>query len=193
MFPRIAAAVLALAFATAGATSGPDSARGASPSIGKPNSGLRLTAGLGAGSFGLAVAGRLLVVPPSTPWRFGAQGTGMGEVRLFVTPNENLGALHLIAARELVPSGPTSAQVVVGLGGASVERRGKLLKSDDSESAMFGVDEYESIVETTPSVLVGVDFGISFRRKIGISTQLGAELGGSNSAYWLLQADVGSW
>jgi hypothetical protein len=155
---------------------------------------LRMTAGIGAGSFGIVGAGRVLVAPTNTAWRFGLQGTAMAEIALFISPNENLGALHMIAARELVASGSGSAMLFAGLGFASLERRGQLLASKDSESeSLFCCTEYESIEENRPSVLLGGDIGASFRRMVGISLQVGAEVGASNSIYWMLQADVGSW
>jgi len=176
-----------LLLASAGSTGETDaSAVGTTGAAG--DGGLRVTAGLGAGSFGLVGAGRLLIVPPSTPWRFGVQGTAMTDLELFVTPNENFGALHVVAARELVPSGSTSALVFAGVGGAAMERRGRQLPSKGLLET-----RYESIHENLPSALVGVDLGLSFRRKIGISYHVGAEVGASNSFYWLLQFDIGSW
>lgn len=119
----------------------------------------------------------------------------MSELALFINPNEEVGALHVVAARELVVSRSSSALLFAGLGFASLERRGQLLESEGSEAVGFFADaaEYESIQEDLPSVLMGVDAGVSFRRKVGISIQVGAELGASNSIYWMVQADLGSW
>jgi hypothetical protein len=184
-------------FASTAIATHPDSSLSPPSAVARPKSGgIRLTYGLGGGSFGLAGAGRLLVVPPGTPWRVGVQGTAMSELALFISPNENMGALHVVAARELVSTGPASVLLFGGLGGASWERRGQRLgpDPDDPDSDSFGfTDEYESIKGRGPSVLAGIDLGLSFRRIVGASLQLGAEAGGANSVYLLLQADVGSW
>jgi hypothetical protein len=156
--------------------------------------GFRLSAGAGGSGFGLVGATRLLVVLPGTSWRVGVQGTAMAEMSLSKHPNENVGSFHVVAARELVPSGPNSVLVFGGLGMASLERRGRYLETVESESFGSSDDEhYESIKDDLPSVLAGVDLGASLRRILGVSLQIGGELGAANTVYMLAQADIGAW
>lgn len=156
--------------------------------------GFRLSAGLGGGGFGLVGATRLLVVLPGTAWRVGVQGTAMHEINLSKYPNENVGSFHVLAARELVPTGPNSVLVFGGLGMASLERRGQFLETVESES--FGSPDdshYESIEDDRPTALLGIDLGASLRRILGVSLQIGAELGAANAGFMLVQADIGAW
>lgn len=156
--------------------------------------GFRLSAGLGGGGFGVVGATRLLVVLPGTAWRVGVQGTGMSEINLSKHPNENVGSFHVVAARELVPTGPNSVLIFGGLGMASLERRGRFVQSVGSES--FGSSDdayYESIEDDRPSALLGIDLGASLRRILGVSLQIGAELGAANAGFMLVQADLGAW
>lgn len=152
-----------------------------------PEGTIRLTAGLGGGSFGLVGVARGLFGAPSSDWRFGGQAMGMSELKLFTSPNEEVRSFHCLVGRELSPTGPFSAMLFAGLGMAASERRGKLL-----ESRMFN-DTYETIHSTDPSLLAGMDVGLSYRRHFGLSLQLGAQVSHVTAAYMALQLDAGAW
>jgi hypothetical protein len=113
---------------------------------------------------------------------------GMSESRWDVRPEESMSSMHLIAAREVVPSGPLSILFLGGIGGVSVKRRGQLLATGEG-----GGDTYRLTRSSGASILAALDLGGSIQRRIGLSLQMGVEVGGSNAAYSLFQLDAGSW
>jgi len=149
---------------------------------------LRISGGAGAGSFGLVAEGRILGGVEGSPWRFGVQVMGISELKLFTTPNENVSTLCFLVGKEMVPSGPLSFMLFGGGGFAASELRGKEIPSSG-----FIVDTYESKRSTDPALVVGVDLGVSFRRFVGASLQLGLHASRVTTTYGALQLDVGSW
>ncbi len=152
-----------------------------------PKAAVRFTAGLGGGTFGFVGVARGLFGQPASDWRFGGQAMGMSELKLFTSPNEEVRSFHCLVGRELSPSGPFSAMLFAGAGMAASRRRGRLL-----ENRMFD-DTYESIHSADPSLLVGMDVGLSYRRHLGLSLQVGAQVSRVTAAYMTLQLDAGAW
>lgn len=148
---------------------------------------VRVSGGLGAGSFGLVAGGRILAGVGGSPWRYGVQAMGMSEMRLFVTPNENVSTLCFVVGRELVPTGAFSFTVFGGGGFAASELRGREISSGWLAST------YESERYSDPALLVGGDLSTSYRRHFGASLQFGVHASRVTTTYAVLQIDVGSW
>lgn len=147
----------------------------------------RLSVGPAVGSVGLGGLYRGVVGQAGSAWRFGAQGMHLSELRLLGGPSENVGSFHLLAGRELSRSGSGSAMLLAGLGTAQSQLRGRLL----DQGLMF--ESYEMVRHTDMSLLAGMDFGLSFRRNIGLSLQLGLQVSRVTTPYVALQLDAGAW
>ena len=148
---------------------------------------VRLSAGAGGASDMMAVDMRILAGTSRMPVLVGLQATGFTDIELFVTPSESNSSVHAIVAREVWRGGPASVLLYGGAGRAEIVERGELVREG------FLDTEYESITTESPSALIGIDCGISFRRVVGVSLQAGALLNARPAGFMLVQADLGRW
>lgn len=147
----------------------------------------RFSAGLGTGTFGWVWVLRGMVGLEGSDLRFGVQWLRMNEIKLFTDPNEQVGSLLFLVGRELSRTGPVSATLFAGGGMAASERRGRVLE----EGLVYTT--YESVHSIDPSVLAGVDVGVSSRSDFGLSLQLGVQVSRITAGYVALQIDAGDW
>jgi hypothetical protein len=145
----------------------------------------RVSAGLGEGTFGWVGVVRGMIGLEGSDWRFGVQGLSMNETKLFTDPNEQVQSLLFLVGRELSIGGPVSATLFTGGGMAASERRGRVLE----EGLVYTT--YESVHSIDPSVLAGVDVGVSSRRHFGLSLQLGVQVSRITAGYVALLVDAG--
>ena len=135
--------------------------------------------------FGVDAA--LLVGSTGSPFRFGVQALSLTDIALFVTPNVELNAIHCVVGYELSRTGVFSAIVFGGAGMANWVQRGKLLSSSDWN------ETYEKQTGYGPSLLVGMNAGVSIYRHFGISLTGGVMANNGTTAFTNLQLDAGTW
>lgn len=148
---------------------------------------LRFTGGMGISSDMLGVEARMLGGSSRMPVLIGVQGMGFSDITLFVTPSETNSSVHVIVARELYRGNVGSVLLYGGAGRAEIVERGELIHNG------WLAEEYESITTESPSALVGLDCGASFRHIIGVSFQVGALLNARPTGFLMVQADLGRW
>lgn len=157
---------------------------------------VRATGGVGAGSMGPAIDLRLLGGMESSSFRYGLQATAMQRVeitsnsqseRLNVNGTDQVSSFNAVVGWELSPQGPYSVVVFLGPGVANSSMGSP--HSPDS----YRPSSAETIHSTDPSLLTGVDLGVSLWRHVGLSLQLGALASKESGVYALLQLDAGKW
>lgn len=156
----------------------------------------RLTAGAGIGDRGMpGASGRFLTSACGSGLVLGAQGMYFEEFLTFKTPDESIGSGHLVAGWETVPEGPFSLLVLAGLGGERHVLRGGRLESEDfyDQSSFFQIDHYEKRTGFGPSLLLGLDAGLSWRRRAGVSVFLGVQMAEISQPFFQAQVDLGRW
>lgn len=150
---------------------------------------IRLTLGLPAidrnGWLGAEL--RLGVGSTRSPLRFGVQGLELQEILSSTNPVQQVDALHAWAGYELSRTGPFSAMVFTGLGGATWVEKGNLVRPD----AWWG--GYEGVRRSGLSAILGVDLGVSLWRHLGLSTTCAILMNKDLGAYTDLKLDVGNW
>jgi hypothetical protein len=135
--------------------------------------------------FGVDAA--LLLGSTGSPIRFGVQAIALTDIAIFVSPNAELNAVHGVVGYELSRTGVFSAIAFGGAGMADWVQRGKLISSMDWNQT------YERETGYGPSLLVGINAGVSIYRHFGISMTSGLMVNRGPVAFANLQLDAGNW
>jgi len=123
----------------------------------------------------------------SAPLRFGVQAMELAELMSKTEPGTKLDAIHGWAGYELSPTGPFSAMVFMGLGGATWVEKGPFLQPNS-----FG-DIYVGEKRSGLSALLGLDLGASLWRHAGLSLTGAIMMNKSLGGYTDIKLDVGNW
>jgi hypothetical protein len=146
-------------------------------------------------SFGAPVIGtrnmigfeaRLAFGSADSPWRFGGQYTWLIDDTYIMTPYKQVGAGHAWSGYEFSRTGPFSAMAYGGLGAAYWEKRWETYESNNWPT-------YKYPGSWTPSVLVGLDAGLSLWRHVGLSINAGTMIDDQFLLFATAQADIGNW
>lgn len=148
---------------------------------------VRISGGLGMGTFGTVAEGRILMGPKGTNLRFGAQFTQMEEIAILVSPSQDLSIWSVVVGWEFSDEPWLSVMPFAQTGVA----RGYLARDTKNRGGEFEVREMERAYN--PVLMSGIDVGVSLDRSAGISMQVGGLFSRIRSGYAALQLDVGVW
>ena len=132
---------------------------------------------------GMEVA--LMVGSTARPWMIGVEAISASQI--LGSPNLSVSAGHVVVAREFNPEDLISFSLIGGFGIAKTIEHGK-----KTGEGLFG-PTYETARTEGPSALAAANFGISFRRYLGVSAGGGVVVCHLPTVFVVSRIDLGSW